>query len=281
MAESVLLKRKKKASEIATDEVYVIYGAAGSGKTVLASTFPKSKEAPMLYLDILEGGTGSISPEHLDMIDVVQIENFEELDEIFTDLLNGYSIDENGEQVPIKYSTIVIDSLTQMEYILQRHLMKASGKSSMTLQLWGFNKQSQEDIYNTLKFLHQKTGAKIVGIAHEKEDRKDDDNSGFNKLIPSIQTTASYSLCAKASYVWYTKVESEEVIDNNNNVVSKRNYMVTIDAHPYLLSKCRKPKDFKIHEKVPNLTYDMFKKNVLDKLKTTPSKPSKAASKEA
>ncbi len=271
MGKSILLERKKRANEIATDEVFVIYGAAGSGKTVLASTFPKTKEAPMLYLDILEGGTGSIAAEDLDLIDVVQIQEFEDLEEILTDVMNGYTLDEKGEQVPVKYSTIVIDSLTQMEYILQKHLMKSQGKTNMTLQLWGYNKSSQEDLYNTLKFLHQKTGAKVVGIAHEKEDRKDDDNSGFNKLIPSIQTTASYSLCAKASYVWYTKVENEETIDKNNNVVIKPRYMTTINAHPFLLTKCRKPKDFKIMDKVANLTYDMFKKNVLDKLKSVKS----------
>ena len=57
---SILQERKKRANEAPVDEVYIIYGKSGTGKTVVASTFPKTKEAPMLYLDILEGGIGSV-----------------------------------------------------------------------------------------------------------------------------------------------------------------------------------------------------------------------------
>jgi hypothetical protein len=91
----------------------------------------------------------------------------------------------------------------------------------MTLQLWGQAKDNQEDIYNLLKYLHVKTGAIIVGIAHEKEV-KDDDNPEFNTLIPSLMTSAATSLCAKASYVWYTNIEKEQILDADNNVISKQ-----------------------------------------------------------
>ena len=47
---SILLQKARTVNETPIDEVYVIYGNAGTGKTVLASTFPKTKEAPMLYI---------------------------------------------------------------------------------------------------------------------------------------------------------------------------------------------------------------------------------------
>ncbi len=264
---SILQAKKRKAIEAPVDQVYVIYGKAGSGKTVLASTFPKTKEAPLLYLDILEGGIGSVATTDKELIDWVPIETFEELDDVLEEVVNGYS-EVDGKKVPVKYSTIVIDSLTQMEYLLKKKLKTDSGKSSMTLQLWGQAKDNQEDIYNLLKFLHVRTGAAIVGIAHEKEI-KDDDNPEFNTLIPSLMTSAATSLCAKASYVWYTNIEKDQIIDANNNVKVTTKFNTYINAKPYLLTKCRKPKDFIVPEKITDLTYDKFKKNVLDKLNAT------------
>lgn len=261
---SILQTKKRKASEAPVDQVYVIYGKAGSGKTVLASTFPKTKEAPLLYLDILEGGIGSVESKDRELIDWVPIETFEEIDSILEEVVQGYS-EVDGKQIPVKYSTIVIDSLTQMEYLLKKYLKTSAGKNSMTLQLWGQAKDNQEDIYNLLKFLHVKTGAIIVGIAHEKEV-KDDDNPEFNTLIPSLMTSAATSLCAKASYVWYTNVEKDQKITDDNTVVNETKFNTYINAKPYLLTKCRKPKDFKVPEKITDLTYDKFKKNVLDKL---------------
>ena len=111
---SILQARKKRASEAPVDEVYIIYGKSGTGKTVVASTFPKTKEAPMLYLDILEGGIGSVDNKDKELIDWVPIETFEELDEVLEDVVRGYSI-VDGKQIPVKYSTIVLDSLTQLE----------------------------------------------------------------------------------------------------------------------------------------------------------------------
>lgn len=261
---SILQAKKMKATQAPVDQVYVIYGKAGSGKTVLASTFPKTEKEPLLYLDILEGGIGSVDSMDKELIDWVPIETFEEIDSVLEDVIQGYS-EVDGKKIPVKYSTIVIDSLTQMEYLLKKYLKTSAGKSSMTLQLWGQAKDNQEDIYNLLKYLHVKTGAIIVGIAHEKEV-KDDDNPEFNTLIPSLMTSAATSLCAKASYVWYTNIEKEQKLDADNNVISQTKFNTYINAKPYLLTKCRKPKDFKVPEKITDLTYDKFKKNVLDKL---------------
>ena len=231
---NVLQERKKRASEAPIDEVYIIYGKSGTGKTVVASTFPKTKEAPMLYLDILEGGIGSVDNKDKELIDWVPIESFEEVDQVLEDVINGYSL-VDGKKIPVKYSTIVIDSLTQLEYLIKKYLKTSSNKSSMTLQLWGQAKDSQEDVYNLLKYLHMKTGARVVAIAHEKE-LSDDNNPEFNTIIPSLMTSSSVSLCAKASFVWYTKIEKEDKVDENNNVVTKTSFVTYISAHPYLVT---------------------------------------------
>lgn len=264
---SILSTRAKSVQDMPIDGVFVIYGDSGSGKTELASSFPKTKEKPMLLLDILEGGTGSISVGNRDDIIVVNIDSFQELDEVLTDVENGYTIDENGNKLPAEYSTIVIDSATQLEYLLKKYVMEANGKEQMNLNLWGQAKNGHDQIWNLCKYLHKKTGSNIVVICLPKEVQ-DENNPGFNKVIPNLMNSAAYGLCAKASFVWYTKVEKESVVDpKTNEVKEEKKFLTYIDAHPYLLTKCRKPKEVQIPEKVQNLTYAKFKKNVIDKIK--------------
>jgi hypothetical protein len=263
---SILSERSKTIAETSIDGVFVIYGGPGTGKTVLASTFPKSKEKPMLILDILEGGTGSISSSHSEHVRVVDVNTFLELNSILTDVENGYTVNEKNEKIPVAFSTIVFDSATQLEFLMKKYLMESNQKDTMNLNLWGQARTSHEQIWNLAKYLHKKTGALIVIIAHQKEIQ-DDENSSFNKVIPSLMNGAAYALCAKASFVWYTKVETEKVIDTKTNEVKDEiRYFTYLDAHPYLLTKTRKPQELSVPAKVQNLTYDKFKKNVLDKL---------------
>ena len=264
---SILSERAKSVQEMPIDGVFVIYGDSGSGKTELASTFPKTKEKPMLILDILEGGTGSISVGNRDNIQVVNIDTFQELDEVLTDVENGVTIDASGAKVPVEFSTIVIDSATQLEYLLKQYVLETNGKDQMNLNLWGQAKNGHDQMWNMIKYLNKKTGANMVVICLPKEVQDEKDPS-FNKIIPNLMNSAAYGLCAKASFVWYTKVEKESVVDpKTQEVKEEKKFFTYIDAHPYLLTKCRKPKEVQIPEKVQNLSYDKFKKNVIDKIK--------------
>ena len=260
---SVLTTKAKAVKEMPTDEVYVIYGLQGSGKTVLASTFPKTKEKPMLYLDILEGGTGSISYAERENIVVVPITSFAEINEVFKDVINGYTVDDTGKKIPVAYSTIVIDSATQLEYLLKKDLMESAKKDQMTLQLWGLASQEHDEIWNACRYIHLTTGSKMVVICHQKEV-SDEENPGNNKIIPSLMNKAAYGLCAKASFVWYTKIEEVTTTDADNKIQRTPKYYTYIDGCQAYLSKTRKPKEMKIPLKVANMSYQKFKVNILD-----------------
>jgi len=257
---SILLERKKKITEMPIDGVYVIYGASGTGKTTLAMTFPK----PLLYIDILEGGSASADIKDSENSDLVEVYQFEELDNILTDVERGYALI-GDKKYKTQYSTIVIDSVTQMEFIMKNYLMEINNKSSMNINIWGQAKDNHDIVYNAAKYLHKKTGANVVLIAHEKE-LKNDDNPSFSKIIPSIMTSSAQSLCAKASYVWYTKIENEYSSDKEGRVSEKPVFYTVMDTHPYLLTKTRKPKGMAIPQKVKDLTYSKFKKGILDKI---------------
>ena len=260
---SILTSRATSVDNMPIDGTYVIYGNNGTGKTVLASTFPKTDARPMLYLDILEGGSGSISRSERKNIQVVEINEFKELNDVLTDVLNGYTVDEKGQKIPVSYSTIVFDSATQLEFLLKKGLMEADRKDQMSLRLWGQAKLEQDTLWNICKLINKEAGSNVVVICHQKE-MQDEENPGNNKIIPSLMTTAAYSLCAKASFVWYTKIENEESVGKDGKLVTTSSYVTYIDGCQAYLTKTRKPPEVKIPLKVKNMTYSKFKEHVLD-----------------
>ena len=272
---SVLGTRAKRVNELPFDKVFVIYGKSGTGKTTLASTFPKSKERPLYILDVLENGTGSIGLEDRDNVIVVPIETFEEVDQVLTDFENGYTFDEDGNKVPVHPGTIVLDSATQLEYLMKKYLMSAEKKDKMNLNLWGQVKNSHDMLWNAAKYLSRKLDCYFVTITHEKDD-KDEENPAFNKVVPSLAKGGTESLTAKASFIWYTTIETDtKIVDGK---AEKEDRFVTyIGPASYLVTKCRKPKEVSIPQKVRDLTFDRFYRNVIQKIdaavKTVGDKP--------
>lgn len=272
---SVLGTRAKRVNELPFDKVFVIYGKSGTGKTTLASTFPKTKERPLYILDVLENGTGSIGLDDRENVIVVPIESFEEVDQVLTDFENGYTFDEDGNKVEIHPGTIVLDSATQLEYLMKKYLMSAEKKDRMNLNLWGQVKNTHDMLWNASKYLSRKLDCYFVTITHEKDD-KDEENPAFNKVVPSLAKGGTESLTAKASFIWYTTIETDtKIVDGK---AEKEDRFVTyIGPASYLVTKCRKPKEVSIPQKVRDLTFDRFYRNVIQKIdaavKTVIAKP--------
>lgn len=125
---AVPVSKKKYKNSVA------LYGRSGTGKTTLAGTFPK----PILYLNIRDNGTDSISD--VEDIDVVDIDDSETLKET---LLWCHKQAQRGK---LKYKTIVLDTMSQLQSILVEELgekKKLSGKKragdfgTFTMQEWG------------------------------------------------------------------------------------------------------------------------------------------------
>ena len=253
----------KRATHVKRDELYTIYGKPGTGKTVLTSSFPGTHKQPQCYFDIFEGGTDSIPHERRDNIVVVTITVFNELKQALEDILRGYAVTKDEKKLPLNFGSVALDSVTQLEELIKKALMKEHGQTTMTIPMWVKLKSTFEELFNLLKQIQAEKEIPVVIIAHEKEQR-DDENPAFNRLIPSLTTSISANMCAKSSYVWYTDIEKQTTIDpETKKTVEKMLYTTTIDGHPYLNTKCRKPPTVVIPQKMVDLTYDKFKSKVL------------------
>lgn len=93
----------------------LVFGAAGSGKTVLASTAQDDpRTAPVLILD-LEGGTDSLVGRK---IDIVRIKGWKDYSEAYEEVQKGG-----------KYATVICDSLSELQLFSLNDILEKEGAS--------------------------------------------------------------------------------------------------------------------------------------------------------
>ena len=98
----------------------LVYGRSGTGKTTFGGSFP----TPALIIDVKEKGTDSVV--NIDGLEVIQIENWEELEEVFWYVKNNP-----------KYKSVIIDQVSSMQDLAMTHAMAEENKEVMSQRLWG------------------------------------------------------------------------------------------------------------------------------------------------
>lgn len=120
----------RKANELANSRSFVFYGQAGTGKTTLAGSFP----GPVLFCDCRDRGTDSLIG--FEGVDVFEVEEWNDFERAYWFLKKN----------PKKYSTVVIDTMSQLQGIAIEYILDEIGKSAhpdditwgtMTQQEWG------------------------------------------------------------------------------------------------------------------------------------------------
>lgn len=277
---SILLSCAKKVEDVTPPRTFVIYGPNGTGKTALASTFPKTKDKPMLYLDIGENGVASISYADRENIDVIQVEDADQFKTILDEIYDGVVTDDQGNNVKLEYSSLVIDGVTNLESFMKKKILADVGKSKMTLNEYGILSQDQNNILidGLLTSIQKKYPEMyIVLVVHPKDDN-DEDHPERNKVIPNVISGTAYKLCAKAENVWYTSIITDQVEDPTTNEVRTEETFVTyIGQQGGLLTKTRKPKEIKIPLKARDWSFAKYaallsKINSVNKPKPAPVK---------
>lgn len=216
--------------------LWVIYGKSNSGKTYVASTFPK----PLLYLQIGDDGSNTIA--HVDGIKAISISTISDLKEVSKELLKDKA-----------YKTIVVDTFSLIVNEWTDANVISKGKR-MTQQLWGDLKTEQEEI---IKLMHKLSKRRIVVLTcHESMDSIEGMEDEISPDVrPSVSKGARTYLEGMANYgIHTTKVTKEIVKGNTTKEVIK--YAADIGPNPYYWTKLQIDPSIKVPNRIINPTYD-------------------------
>jgi hypothetical protein len=233
----------------------VLYGAAGTGKTTLAGTFPK----PLLLVDIGEKGTDSI--RNVKGVDVLRATDWEQLEQVYWYLKKG-----DGR----KYKTVVFDTMSQAQDLCIKMVMADAGKEpeegdvggwgTMTRKHWGIvSSRIKSFITNT-----RDLDLNVIYVAHDRafnvEDEDDNDGAIAPSIGPRLMPSVASTLNAAVGVIGNTFIREykRKIKLGKNKTKEKRfvEYGLRIGPHGYYVTKIRKPRDVEPPATIFDPSYD-------------------------
>lgn len=183
----------------------LICGAAGSGKTLLSSTFPQP------FVASAEGGLMVLHDRAIPHVEIRSVDDMELLMKMLSQTPNV-----RAKQFGSEVNTIVVDTLDELSRIFLRSRMKSQKHDSATLQDYGWLKEQMQQLVTGLRNLDMH----VVLTCHLKS-RSDDD--GLVTYLPAIEGGFSQQV---ADYVDLALVLKSKVvnkpIDNSMTRVLER-----------------------------------------------------------
>lgn len=225
----------------------LIYGEAGTGKTVFASTAPR----PILWLEA-EGGTASIGDKK--GIDIARVTGLDSYREALTFLQS-----KDGK----KYKTVVIDSFSETQAAVLKDIMqhvKASDPSrdefSPLFAEWGRLTGVMREIARAYRDLPMH----VVITALQREDK--DDLTGRMKVRPRLSPTLADELPAFMDAVLYLytataakgETDAEGVTPDEEGLTVIRNALIKPTGK--YVAKCRIPAGQDSPDYISDPTFD-------------------------
>ena len=175
------LIRKSNELVIPTTVKMMIYGQAGMGKSTLALSAPKP-----LLLDF-DGGAKRINMNHLENVDSVQVEKWDDMKELLSDV-----------QSLAPYQSIVVDTVGKMmDYIITFKC----GTRQPYIKDWGGINQEFQWFTRALSSLNKN----IVFVAH-RDTRKEGDDTVF---VPSLREKSYNSIVTELDLLGYLEMKTE------------------------------------------------------------------------
>lgn len=227
-----VLDKIQPVTELQTNLVMLVYGRSGTGKTAFGATFPK----PILFIDTNERGTETIKQE--EDVDVIRIEEWAELDELYWALLNG--------ETEVEYTSIVIDQITNLQDLGMAEVRRKSRKGRDELftqknwgQLSGMLKQSVSDWreladqYNILFIAHER-----VFEGGDDEDEAIEPSIGA-RVMPSVGSFVDGAVDAIGST--YISERWEEPEKKGDEMERHVDYCMRLGPHAFYSTKIRRP----------------------------------------
>lgn len=218
--------------------LWVLYGKSNSGKTWVASTFPK----PMLYLQIGDDGANTIA--RVEGVKAIRVDTVQKLTDISRELLKDKA-----------YKTVVVDTFSLLVNEWTSEKVTGKGKR-MTQQLWGDLKNDQEDV---IKAMYKIARRHIVVLTcHESTDSIEGMEDEITPDVrPSVSKGARTYLEGMANYgIHTTKIIKEVSKGNTTKEVVK--YAADIGPNPYYWTKLQIDPSIKVPARIINPTYEKF-----------------------
>lgn len=251
MAKSDISRKIKPVSELPMTLTALIYGRSGTGKTTFAATWPK----PLLLVDIREKGTDSIA--RVEDVDVISIENWEELEDLYWFLKKSTH----------QYQTVVLDQVTQMQDLAKRRALKDDGKPEdsgiFSQRIWG----NIAGMMNTW-LLHYRDlddlGINVCFIAQDRTTESSDEGGSEGQIDPTVGARLMPSVAgflnAAVKLIGNTFIRENYVKEVDDKGKSKRTriveYAMRLGPHSVYLTKLRTGKNIEIPATIVNPTYD-------------------------
>lgn len=236
---------------------WVFYGRSGTGKTTLASSFPK----PILYMDVRDRGTDSISD--VDQIFVTDIQSFDKFKEWHTGLTKFEKFRKAPNGRP--YRTVVVDTVSQLQSVLVREHAVRNGKSGRTAGNWGtLTKKDWGDIASKLKEALidyrdlTELGIEVVFIAQDRVFNVEDEDAEDlppPEVGPALSPSVAKALNASVSVVANTFVR-KRVKKIGGKSTTKIEYCLGIGPSEIYTRKVRKPKSDELPDLIVNPDYE-------------------------
>jgi AAA domain len=259
--------RSKPVSEVKRKMDTALYGRSGTGKTTLASTYPK----PILYLNIVDNGEESISD--VEDIDVVDINTSEDL------LEQILWLHKKAAKGKLIYKTVVLDTMTQLQGILVRELveklgLKLKGKKAgdfgtLTRQHWG---QIAGDLIKVIMDIRALEDVNAVFIAQERVfNAGDEEDDGADQLAPEVGTklmpSVNKDLCASVNIVGNTFIRIKVTKEKDKKKLKtikkiEKQYCLRLGPNEVYTTKIRKPKGIEAPDYIVDPTFRKLKKIV-------------------
>jgi hypothetical protein len=214
----------------------LVYGRSGTGKTTFGGSFP----TPAILIDIREKGTDSLSDR--EGIDVVSVEKWSELEEVFWYLKKEK-----------KYKSVILDQVSSMQDLAMTHAMMEEGKDIMSQRLWGVVSGLMKTWLINYRDLVDE-GMNVLFIAHDrasKGESGEDDDTIDPQIGPRLMPSVAGMLNGAVKVIGNSYVREVFLEDHARKV----EYCMRLGPHAYYTTKMRNPMGTSTPESIIDPTY--------------------------
>lgn len=223
----------------------LFYGRSGTGKTTVASTFPKD----LLLLDFRDKGTQSI--KNVVGVKVIRMDEWDFVEGIYWELKKG------GHD----YETVVLDTIDGMQNLAINKIKEENRKEeteNLSQREWG----AVSGLMSQWLFFYRDLPMNVVFLSHERtKNAREEEIEGADadqlepEVGPAVIPSVARSINAAVNIIGHTFIR-QTVKREGGKSIRKTNFMLRLGPHPFYITKIRKPKEFLVPQAISNASFD-------------------------